>query len=305
MLFLNENENVFHAHSLVLRTRTQYFFFEIQILLFLLFVSPVGILSVSIGGTSANPNPSENVLATLRQQEVAGLDFFQWTIEKLRSKPYSLPDGLATRLVTLINDLNSQRIRELKYENFLLKLGNTQNYTSVYRFARKHGIFKNWEIEEDPSIISQRGIGENVFNDYPCVPVQGSNPASVKSIQLGSLRVYGDGLGWEVKDSLSDSVKHILRYHDDLLTRASGESQNNDETYMYRSNKSSISPESLLDFFIEEVHDFEIKDAILKIEVLKDSKISQIYREILVLHALGDLSCVPTILFEGVDPWLY
>ncbi|CAB4430899.1 unnamed protein product [Rhizophagus irregularis] len=258
-------------------------FFEIQILLFLLFVSPVGILSVSIGGTSANPNPSENPKTTI-----------------------------IFRTIYL-------GIRELKYENFLLKLGNTQNYTSVYRFARKHGIFKNWEIEEDPSIISQRGIGENVFNDYPCVPVQGSNPASVKSIQLELTNNPPDlskGLGWEVKDSLSDSVKteyrdgltyhqHILRYHDDLLTRASGESQNNDETYMYRSNKSSISPESLLDFFIEEVHDFEIKDAILKIEVLKDSKISQIYREILVLHALGDLSCVPTILFEGVDPWLY
>ncbi|CAB5359738.1 unnamed protein product [Rhizophagus irregularis] len=52
---------------------------------------------------------SENVLATLRQQEVAGLDFFQWTIEKLRSEPYSLPDGLATILVTLINDLNTQK----------------------------------------------------------------------------------------------------------------------------------------------------------------------------------------------------
>jgi hypothetical protein len=82
-----------------------------------------------------------------------------------------------------------------------------------------------------------------------------------------------------------------------LLTRASGESQNNDETYMYRSNKSSISPESFLDSFIEEgiyirlnsgnciqvqitshlgtgkeyivffwqVHDFEIKDAVLKV----------------------------------------
>ncbi|CAB4377979.1 unnamed protein product [Rhizophagus irregularis] len=98
----------------------------------------------------------------------------------------------------------------------------------------------------------------------------------------------------------------ILRYRDDLFTRASGESQNNDETYIYRSNKSLISPESLLDSFIEEeyivflarVHDFEIKNAVLKIEVLKDSKISQIYREILALHALGDLSCVPTILFE-------
>ncbi|EXX75602.1 hypothetical protein RirG_040480 [Rhizophagus irregularis DAOM 197198w] len=124
---------------------------------------------------------SENVLATLCQQEVAGLDFFQWTIEKLRSEPYSLLDGLATILVTLINDLNTQR--------------NTQNSTSVYRFARKYGIFKNWEIEEDPSIRSQRGIGENVFNDYPCVPVQGSNPVSVKSMQLGSLRVYGDVYG--------------------------------------------------------------------------------------------------------------
>ncbi|CAB4496028.1 unnamed protein product [Rhizophagus irregularis] len=100
---------------------------------------------------------------------------------------------------------------------------------------------------------------------------------------------------------------------------------------MYRRNKSLFSPESLLASFIKEgiyirlysgncihvqitshlgngkkcivflvqVHDYEIRDAVLKIEVLKDSEISQIYREISALHALGDLSCVPTILFEG------
>ncbi|CAB4495813.1 unnamed protein product [Rhizophagus irregularis] len=44
----------------------------------------------------------------------------------------------------------------------------------------------------------------------------------------------------------------ILHYHDDLLTSTSGESQNNDETYMYRRNKSSISPKSLLASFIKE-----------------------------------------------------
>ncbi|PKK65177.1 hypothetical protein RhiirC2_853800, partial [Rhizophagus irregularis] len=91
---------------------------------------------------------------------------------------------------------------------------------------------------------------------------------------------------------------------------------------MYRRNKSLFSPESLLASFIKEgiyirlysgncihvqitshlgngkkcivflaqVHDYEIRDAVLK---------SQIYREISTLHALGDLSCVPTILFEG------
>ncbi|GET58550.1 kinase-like domain-containing protein [Rhizophagus irregularis DAOM 181602=DAOM 197198] len=31
----------------------------------------------------------------------------------------------------------------------------------------------------------------------------------------------------------------------------------------------------------------------------KDTEISQVYREISALHGLGDLSCVPTILFEG------
>ncbi|CAI2186231.1 3653_t:CDS:2, partial [Funneliformis geosporum] len=106
----------------------------------------------------------------------------------------------------------------------------------------------------------------------------------------------------------------IERYHKDLSMRASGEkkeSQNNDETYMYR-NKSSISTESLLASFIKEgiyirlhsgnrihvqitshlgngrecivflaqVHDYGIKDAVLKIEVRKDSEISQVYREI-------------------------
>ncbi|GBC31524.2 uncharacterized protein OCT59_016450 [Rhizophagus irregularis] len=380
---------------------------------------------------------SENVLTTLRQQKVAGLDFFQWTKEMLRNKPYNLPDGPATRLVMIVNDLNR----------------NTQNSTSVYRFVRKQGIFKIWEIEEDPSIRPQRGIGENVFKVYPCAPAQGSNRVIqpfckdvvseineiVKSMHSGSLRVYKDvdvrsrvkdqvyadiiighadfhkeltnnppdlskGLGWEVKSNLSDRVKAskgkgelikyareylsaippltnvfygcltdgrlwqfvkiqlilndidnlkvkfeesptyewsietasliasiILRYHDGLLTRASGESQNNDETYMYRRNKSLFSPESLLASFIKEgiyirlysgncihvqitshlgngkkcivflvqVHDYEIRDAVLKIEVLKDSENSQIYREISALHALGDLSCVPTILFEG------
>ena len=91
----------------------------------------------------------------------------------------------------------------------------------------------------------------------------------------------------------------IDRYHNDLLMSASGEkkeSQNNDETYMYR-NKSSISSESLLASFIEEgiyiklnsgndihvqitshlgtgrecivflaqVRDYRIKDAVLKV----------------------------------------
>src|ERR1044072_3558866 len=37
----------------------------------------------------------------------------------------------------------------------------------------------------------------------------------------------------------------------------------------------------------------------LKIEVRKDSEISQVYREISALHGLGGLSCVPKILFEG------
>ena len=37
----------------------------------------------------------------------------------------------------------------------------------------------------------------------------------------------------------------------------------------------------------------------LKIEVRKNTEISQVYQEILALHALSDLSCVPKILFEG------
>ncbi|CAG8437266.1 16381_t:CDS:2 [Funneliformis caledonium] len=61
----------------------------------------------------------------------------------------------------------------------------------------------------------------------------------------------------------------ISRYHKDLSMKTSGkkkESQNNDETYMYR-NKSSISSESLLASFIKEtqVRDYRIKDAVLKI----------------------------------------
>ncbi|RIB27059.1 hypothetical protein C2G38_2029715 [Gigaspora rosea] len=128
----------------------------------------------------------------------------------------------------------------------------------------------------------------------------------------------------------------IDRYYFLLIKKkmnAAGEkkvSQNNDDTYMYR-NKPSISSESLLAFFIEEgihirlnsgkyihvqitshlgigrecivflaqVRDYKIKDAVLKIEVRKNTEISQVYHEISALKALDDLSCVPKILFEG------
>ncbi|CAI2198597.1 6607_t:CDS:2, partial [Funneliformis geosporum] len=317
----------------------------------------------------------------------------------------------------------------LKYENFLLKLGNTQNSASVYRFVREEGEFKVWEIEEDPNIIPQKGIGQDVFNNHPEAPAQGSINLRVygdidarekdqvyADIIIGSTEFHKEltdnppdlsrGLGWEVKSNFNEGSKVsegkgqlikyarlylsasprltnvfyrcltdgeiwqfvkiqlmlddidelkvifeesltyewsektasliagiIERYHDDLSMRASGEKkepQNNDETYMYR-NKSSISTESLLASFIEEgiyirlhsenhihvqiishlengrrcivflaqVRDYGIKDAVLKIEVRKDSEISQVYREISALHGLGDLSCVPTILFEG------
>ena len=56
------------------------------------------------------------------------------------------------------------------------------------------------------------------------------------------------------EDTASLIAGLIYRYHDDLSMKASSEkeeSQNNDETYMYR-NKSSISSESLLASFIEE-----------------------------------------------------
>ncbi|CAB5185865.1 unnamed protein product [Rhizophagus irregularis] len=120
----------------------------------------------------------------------------------------------------------------------------------------------------------------------------------------------------------------IGRYYDDLIKkRMSG---NKDNTYTYR-NKSSISSESLLASFIGEdilirlksgnyihvqitshlgtgrecivflaqVRDYGIKDAVLKIEVCKNTEIFQVCREISVLRALSDLSCVPKILFEG------
>ncbi|KAF0417325.1 serine/threonine protein kinase [Gigaspora margarita] len=50
--------------------------------------------------------------------------------------------------------------------------------------------------------------------------------------------------------------------------------------------------------FLAQVCDYEIKDAVLKIEVRKDIEISQVYHEISALQALSDLSCIPKILFE-------
>jgi hypothetical protein len=99
----------------------------------------------------------------------------------------------------------SEYIRKLKYENFLLRLGNTENSGSAYRFVRERGDFKIWKIEEDPDLIPQRGIGHNVFNNHPDPPAQGSNEVQpfckgvvseineiVKSMRSNSLSVYGD-----------------------------------------------------------------------------------------------------------------
>ena len=55
-----------------------------------------------------NLNLTEDDFAILHRERVAGFDFLQWTIKKLRNEPYDFPDGPATRLVTLVNDLNSQ-----------------------------------------------------------------------------------------------------------------------------------------------------------------------------------------------------
>jgi hypothetical protein len=55
-----------------------------------------------------NLNLIEDDFAILRRERVAGFDFLQWTKETLRNEPYNFPDGPARRLVTLVNDLNSQ-----------------------------------------------------------------------------------------------------------------------------------------------------------------------------------------------------
>ncbi|CAG8719439.1 9362_t:CDS:2, partial [Ambispora leptoticha] len=141
---------------------------------------------------------------------------------------------------------------------------------------------------------------------------------------------FEESLNYEWSKRTASLIAGLInRYHNDLSMRASDEkkeSPNNDETF-----KSSISSKNLLASFIEEgidirlssgncihvqitshlgtgrectvflaqVRDYGIKDAVLKIEVYKNTKISQIYREISVLHSLGDLPCVPKILFEG------
>ncbi|GES89461.1 protein kinase [Rhizophagus clarus] len=383
---------------------------------------------------------NENEIQIIRDQGIDGASFLMLNEE--RFKECNIKMGPRAKLVNWINNLNNQR--------------NTQNSASVYRFVRQGGEFKIWEIEEDPNIFPQKGIGQDVFNNHPVASAQGSAEVvitqpfcknvvseindTVNSMKSSNLRVYGDGharekdqiyadiiightdfhkeltdnppdlskgLSWEVKSNFNEGSKVnegkgqlikyariylsarpsltnvfygcltdgkiwqfvkiqlmlddidelkvifeesityewsektasliagiIERYHDDLSMRASGEkkeSQNNDETYMYR-NKSSISTESLLASFIEEgiyirsysenhgihvqiishlgngrecivflaqVRDYGIKDAVLKIEVRRDSEISQVYREISALHGLDGLSCVPKILFEG------
>ena len=120
----------------------------------------------------------------------------------------------------------------MKYENFLLKLGNSQNSASVYRFVREKGEFKIWEIEEDLNITPQKGIGQDVFNNHPEAPAQGSGEVSttqpfckkvvseindsVNSMKSVNLRVYGD-VGAREKDQVyADMIIGSTDFHKEL-----------------------------------------------------------------------------------------
>ncbi|CAG8699222.1 6119_t:CDS:2 [Dentiscutata erythropus] len=132
------------------------------------------------------------------------------------------------------------------------------------------------------------------------------------------------GLGWEVKNDLTNNTKvkegkgQLIKYARKYLTAKSPQS---DVFYgcltdgkLWKFTKIQLliddngTPKMKLHLILEleecivflaQVHDYEIKDTVLKIEVRKDTEISQVYHEISALQALGDLSCIPKILFEG------
>ncbi|CAI2194476.1 14406_t:CDS:2, partial [Funneliformis geosporum] len=171
---------------------------------------------------------------TLTAQEVDGEAFLTLTHEGL--KVSGIPLGASTKIIKLLNDIQGEQyIQEnkfLKYENFLLKLGNKQNSASVYRFVREEGEFKVWEIEEDPNIIPQKGIGQDVFNNHPEAPAQGSSEVSitqrfcknvvseindsVNSMKSVNLRVYRD-IGAREKDQVyADIIIGSTEFHKEL-----------------------------------------------------------------------------------------
>ncbi|GBB95941.1 hypothetical protein RclHR1_02650012 [Rhizophagus clarus] len=117
--------------------------------------------------------------------------------------------------------------------------------------------------------------------------------------------IFEESITYEWSEKTASLIAGIIeRYHDDLSMRASGEKKESRICI-------GISHQFLLKIishlgngrecivFLAQVRDYGIKDAVLKIEVRRDSEISQVYREISALHGLGGLSCVPKILFEG------
>ncbi|RIA86072.1 hypothetical protein C1645_741114 [Glomus cerebriforme] len=118
-----------------------------------------------------NLNLHENVFSTLLQQEVVGLDFLQWTIEKLRSEPYNFPDRSATRLVTLVNYLNSQKFctaREL-YQLILpfpkvYELSTSNTTLSATRKVPNLSLLR-WDTFLNDALIASSSI-DNVAHKF-------------------------------------------------------------------------------------------------------------------------------------------
>ncbi|CAI2198911.1 12202_t:CDS:2, partial [Funneliformis geosporum] len=114
-----------------------------------------------------------------------------------------------------------ERIQDLEYENFFLRISNTQSSASVYRFVRAHGDFQLWEIEEDTDINPLRGAGDDVFINNHDPPAQGSSEVDVtqpfckdvvseineilNGMRLSNLLVLGDG-GGRVRDNVFPDI---------------------------------------------------------------------------------------------------
>ncbi|CAG8548264.1 2523_t:CDS:2 [Acaulospora morrowiae] len=189
-------------------------------------------------------------------------------------------------------------VKKLYLESQLLVLGDYGSRKGqVYADIIIGHANYHQELTNSPPDLS-KGLGWKVENDL-------NNSTKVKEGKDddGAPKVkFEESPNYEWSEHTASLITGLICcYYDDLIkskTRASGEknkSQNNDYTYILHH---TLEPEECI-VFLAQVHDYGIKDAVLKIEVCKNSEISQVYREISALRALSNLSCVPKILFEG------
>ncbi len=165
---------------------------------------------------------------------------------------------------------NGGRIQDQVYPDIIIGLDKFYSELTAKPPDLSKGL--GWEVKNDITDNSKLTIGKGQLIKYAKAYLSAERPLTNifygcvtdgKLWQFVKIQLLLDDFKFNFEESISYEWNGktasiiagiISRYREDLMMRASGEkkeSQNNDETYMYR-NKSSISSESLLASFIEE-----------------------------------------------------